>query len=439
MTTRLDMEFANDLSHADEIALNGSAWWQLGILTALFAAALGWASWATLDEVATAVGRVVPAQQVQVAQSLEGGIVRELLVREGATVDRDQLIMRIDDTGFSSRLGELRQRRIALRAELARLEAEASGADQPAFDAELEAEAPAPVAAERAAFQARKTRLATEIDTFEKQLVQRQQEYAELQARRGKLAAIRVPIYSELELNRRLEQRGNAPAVDVLRLERQLADIDGDIEIIKASLPRLEAAVAEARGRAAGLRAAFVAQVRERLTQAQAESAVIEELIRAAQDRVARTAVRSPVKGVVNRLTVTTIGAVVQPGQVLADVVPLDDALVVEARVRPKDVAFIHPGQRATVKFTAYDYLVYGGLDGEVERIGADSLRDERGEPYYLVLVRTSKSHLGSERGRLEVIPGLVGTVDIQTGQKTVLDYILKPILRTKHEAMRER
>lgn len=439
MSARLDLEFANSLEGADESSSPGAGWLQLTVILALFATGLAWAHWATLEEVTSAMGRVVPAQQMQIVQSLEGGIVRELNVREGASVERDQVIMRIDDTGFSSRLGELSQRRISLRAEIARLEAEASGAVQPQFDAALHGEAPAAVTSEKAAFAARQEKLKSDLSLLQQQLLQREQELSELEARRGKLSAMRTPTRRELDLNRQLAQRGNAPAVDVLRLERQLADIEGDLEIIAASLPRAQSAIVEARARAAGAQTTFATQARERLTQAQSELAIIEESIRAAQDRVTRTAVRSPVRGVVNRLAVTTIGAVVQPGQPLADIVPLDDALLVETRVRPKDVAFIRPGQRATVKLSAYDYLIYGALEGEVERISADSLRDERGETYYQVMVRTAKNHLGDQLGKLEVIPGLIGTVDIRTGQKTVMDYLLKPILRARHEAMRER
>lgn len=439
MSVSRDLQYDNDVAVSDDAGSAGAGWWQLLAILFLVVAALLWARWATLDEVTTAMGRVVPAAQTQVVQSLEGGIVRELLVREGGTVEAGQVILRIDDTGFSSRLGELNQRRASLRAEVQRLEAEATAASEVRFDEKLEADAPTAVAAEKAAFVARRNRLDTDIALLEQQLLQRQQEQAELQARHAKLTSMISLTRKELELNRQLQQRGNAPAVDVMRLERQLAELHGDLDIARSSLPRIQAAVEEARTRSAGSRTVFAAQVRERLAQVQSEISVIDESIMAAQDRVRRAAVRSPVRGVINRLAVTTIGAVVQPGQPLADIVPLDDALLIETRVKPKDIAFVTPGQSAVVKFTAYDYLIYGSLKGTVERVSADSLRDERGEPYYQVIVRTHMTHLGNERGRFAVIPGLIGTVDIQTGQKSVLDYVAAPILRARHEAMRER
>lgn len=438
MSTR-DMSFANNLQAALERSTRRTGWLMLSAIAVLVLAVFAWAANAVVEEVATGTGKVVPAQQLQIAQSLEGGIVRELLVREGERVEQNQVLMRIDDTGFASRLGELAQRRLALAAELARLRTEAAGADEVRFPPDVTEAAPRAAESERAAFKVRREKLRQERELLQKQLAQRVQELTELNARADKLDSQISPLERELALNRQLASKGNVPEVDILRLERQLAELQGDRNIARASVPRAEAAIAEARTRVASLDTAFAAQVGEKIAAVASDLAVIDESLKAAQDRVTRTAVRSPVRGVVNKLAVTTIGAVVQPGQGLAEIVPLDQALLVEARVRPKDVAFIHPGQRATVKLSAYDYTIYGALEGRVERVSPDTIKDEKGEPFYQVMIRTLKVHLGEEARPLPVIPGLVAVVDIQTGSKTVLSYIAKPILRARHEAFRER
>jgi adhesin transport system membrane fusion protein len=209
--------------------------------------------------------------------------------------------------------------------------------------------------------------------------------------------------------------------------------------MVVAGLPRAKSSIVEARNRVDNARAIVRAEARERLVKAKAELAIIEESIKGAEDKVARTALRAPVRGIVNKLNVTTIGAVVRPSQDVVEIVPLDDTLLIEAKIRPRDVAFVRPDQEASVKLTAYDYSVYGQLDGEVERISADTIADERSETFYRVILRTNRNYLEKDGKRLPIIPGMVAQVDIQTGKKTVLDYILKPITKVRHEAFRER
>lgn len=439
MLSRGEMAYASNAAGALSRCSRRYAWITLALLCSLLVAAFVWASQAVIEEVTTGIGRVVSAHQLQVAQSLEGGIVRELLVREGDAVEQDQVLMRIDDTGFASRLGEVAQRRLSLQAELVRLQAEAARADSIAFPKELVAAAPTATASEAAAFRARLGKLNQERQLLQAQLMQRKQELAELAARLQKLDSQMSPLTRELDLNRRLSSKGNVSEVDLLRLERQLAELTGDRAIADASVRRVEASIQEAEARLASADSGFAAQVGERTAAVQSDLAVIEETLKAAQDKVARTAVRSPVKGIVNKLAPTSIGAVVQPGQPLAEIVPIDEALLVEARIRPRDVAFVRAGQRATVKFTAYDYLVYGAMEGKVERLSPDTIKDEKGEPFYQVMVRTTRTFLGSEQQRLPMIPGLQATVDIQTGSRTVLAYLSKPILRARYEAFRER
>lgn len=439
MSSRFDIEFANNARAAIEERSSRGLTLQIITIGLLMATFLGWAQWATVSEVAIGIGKVIPSRQLQIVQSLEGGIIQQLFIAEGQSVDEGQQLVRIDDTGFASRLGEISKRRSAISAEIARLETEASGAAEIVFDEKLRLEAPAAIVLEGDTFRARRAKLDNEIAVFGQLLSQREQEVNELQARRVKASTTLAPLRRELSLNRGLADRGIVAEVEVLRLERQVAELTGDLKVVEAAMPRAQTAILEAKTRMEGARAAFTSQVRERLAAVQADATVIDESLKGARDRVTRTILRSPVKGVVNKVTVTTLGAVVQPGQSLVEIVPIDDLLLIEAKVRPQDVAFIRPSQAASVKLTAYDYLIYGALTGKVERIGADTITDQRGETFFQVIVRTDRNWLGSAENKLTVIPGMVASVDIQSGQKTVLDYLLKPVLRVRHEALHER
>jgi membrane fusion protein, adhesin transport system len=439
MTRPPAIAYANDASAALDDRPSGYGFMLLLVIASLLGASLAWAAYAVLDEVTTGVGRVIPSQQMQVVQSLEGGIVRDLAVREGDLVDKDQILMRIDDTSFASKLGEIRERQFALKAEITRLDAEAAGKSELSFDDALIAAAPSSVRAERETFNARTQKLSSEISLLRQQIVQREQERDEVSARQRKIEAELKPLRSELALNQQLANAGNVAKVDVLRLQRQVAELDGDSKILASTLPRAVAAIAEANRRIEGAAQTFRTQASERLSSVKSDLAVVEETIKGAQDRVTRAVVRSPVRGTINKLAITTLGAVVQPGQPLAEIVPVDDALRIEARVRPKDIAFIRPGQNASVKVSAYDYVIYGALKGHVDRISPDTIKDERGEPYYQVIVRTDSTHLGTADKKLQIIPGLQVSVDIQTGARTVMNYLLKPVLRAQKEAMRER
>lgn len=441
MSRSSESRFAQNLDAALDDASAGltNAWSQLFVVAAMMAGLLAWAHFAVLEEVVVGTGRVIPSQQLQVVQTADGGVVTEILVSEGQSLKAGDLMMRIDATTSQAQLGELRQRRWALNASVTRLEAEADGADTVAFSDTLTATVPSVVAAEHAAFRARRERLRSEIALNEQQFQQREQDLAELTARQARGTASIAPLKRELELTRRMKRRGVVPEIDLLRLERQFAEVSGDLAVLDASVPRARSAIAEARSRVENVRAIFRSEARERLAGVRAELAVIEETLKAARARVARTDIRSPVDGIVNTLAVTTIGAVKGPGEVLAEVVPLDDTLLVEARIRPNDIAFIFPGQDASVKLTAFDYLIYGALTGVVERIGADTRTDEQGEAFYPVSVRTNETEITAKGRTLSVLPGMVATVDIQTGQKSVLDYLLKPLRRVQNEALRER
>ncbi|NND49814.1 MAG: HlyD family type I secretion periplasmic adaptor subunit, partial [Rhizobiales bacterium] len=417
-----EFEFANDIKAALVERPPRLAWALILAVLLTLAAAAAWASWAVVEETTTGAGRVIPTRQLQVVQSLEAGLVREILHQEGDLVEAGEILMHIDDTGVSSRLGELKQRQYAFLAQIARLEAEAREAEAVKTDAELEREARGAVDAERAVFKARREQLSREITVLGQQALQREQEVKELRVREQKLVSALAPLERELELTRELRERGVIPEIEMLRLERQVAENRGELEVVRAAMPRAATAVEEARGMSASRRANYRAGAREQLAKTRSELAVIEETLRAARDQVVRTTLRAPVRGIVNKMNLNTIGAVVQPGQSIIEIVPIDDALLIEARVRPQDVAFIRPEQAASVKLSAYDYRIYGALAGEVERISADTIADSEGDTFYRVIVRTNQNHILEGGQRLPIIPGMVATVDIQTGEKTVLD-----------------
>ncbi len=366
---------------------------------ALFAvSAFLWARVAELDEVTVGAGRIIPSSQVQVVQNLEGGILEELPVREGSIVKKGDVVARLDDTRFTSSLRENRARYLALLAASARLRAEAGGR-APQFPPELKGR-PDLVRDEHELFAARRKALEESLQALERSL----------EMARTELGMIEPAV-----------ERGSISEVELLRLKRQVNDLAGGIE--------------ERRNR-------FRADARQELSRTLAEMETLNESGVAADDRVRRTVVRSPVHGVVKRIAVKTIGAVVPPGGELMEIVPLEDTLLVEARVKPGDIGFIALGQPASVKIGAYDYSIYGPLEAKVEHISADALedRDPREGSYYRVLVRTSRNYLeGRNAKHLQIIPGMTATVDILTGKKTVLRYLLKPLIKVQERALRER
>jgi adhesin transport system membrane fusion protein len=292
---------------------------------------------------------------------------------------------------------------------------------------------------ERKLFNARRADLKSQLGILRKQVDQRKQELTEL---RGQLKQNRsglVLLVEELEITEPLVQTGVVPKINLLRLRREVNDLEGLIKGTLLAVPRAKSAVQEATRRIEERYLNFRSEALRELNAQKGEFAQVEQSIMAAKDRVVRTDLRSPVRGIVKQLNISTIGGVVMPGMNLMEVVPLDDTLLVEARVLPADVAFLQPGQVATVKLTAYDFSIYGGLDAKLERISADTIVDERGDSYYQIIVRTDKSELVHRGNVLPIIPGMVASVDILTGRKTVLDYLLKPILKAKNRALTER
>jgi len=402
-----------------------------------FVAAISWMAWASLDEVTNALSRVIPPSQTQVVQNLEGGILAEILITEGQLVEPDQVLLRIDDTNFSSSLRENTGRYAALLAKTVRLEAEVANAD-PIFPAELD-EHPQVVANESALHRARFSELKSTMAVLRGQQDQRKQELVELENRVGKLGESLELAQEELGILEPMVAKGVTSRIELLRLRRQVTELEREREGAELAMPRARSALAEFARRIEEKRATFTSEAQAELNDTRTRLSALKESLAAVEDRVARTEVRSPVRGTIKQLKINTVGGVIQPGMNLVEIVPLEDNLLVEASIRPSDIAFLHPGQNVKVKITVYDFARYGALDGKLEHISADTIVDEACESFYQIRVRTEKSHLGKDNDPLPIIPGMVAEVDIITGKKTVLDYLLKPVLQARERALRER
>lgn len=437
--SRIEDEFVNNLRASDYSDRGRGQWRLLILLLVAIGGFLVWAYHFEIQEVTRGNGRVIPSTQLQVVESLEGGIVRAINVREGDVVDQGEILMQIDDTGFSAEQGELRRREGALMAEKSRLEAEARMESDLVFPQQLVTDNPLATAAEMEVFLSRQIQLNRELEVLRNKLSQRESELAELEALQEKRAQMISPLSEEKELTARLTETGAVPKIELLRLNSRLAELSGDLAVGRAAAFRVRASIQQAHSEIEAAESSYVFTARQRLARLQVELAVVLEALKAADDRVTRTQLRSPVRGTVNRLSVATLGAVVQPGEQVAEIVPADDGLLIEANVLPSDVAFITPDADASVKITAYDYLIYGSLPGKVVRIGADTITDSEGREFFRVIVRTDRNYLGTQDGPLPISPGMVASVDVQTGRKTVLDYIVNPIRRASAEALRER
>ncbi|MCM2457106.1 HlyD family efflux transporter periplasmic adaptor subunit [Rhizobium sp. CG4] len=367
------------------------------IFVLLLIAMLVWAYFATLDEVSSGDGRVVPTSREQVIQSLEGGILAKLLVREDQVVEPGQILAQLDPTRSESDVEETAAKYRAALAASARLDAEVNGtalAFSPALDAY-----PSLIAAETELYNARSQSLEQSLHWVEESL--------EL-------------VRSELKLNEELRVVGAASNVEVIRLRRQIVELE---------LKKVE------------VRSEYLVRAREELAKMNGEVNSLSPVVTGRTDSLSRLTRRSPVRGIVKNIEVSTIGGVIPPNGKLMDIIPLGDELLVEARISPRDIAYIHPGQRASVKVSAYDYAIYGSLDGQVTTISPDTIQDEvdRTIYYYRVFIKTEKDALVNADGReLPIVPGMVATVDIHTGAKTVLEYLIKPFNKAR-EALRER
>ncbi len=407
------------------------------VVLLLFIFFMVWASNSHIEQVTRGQGKVIPSTQIQVVQNLEGGILGEINVDVGQLVKKGQLLLRIDETRFSSSFKQNRVRYLLLKAKAARLTAESNGTNFK-VPKEIKDEKPEIGVREKELFESRKREFKSSMQILEQQILQREHETDELSSKLEELNRTYALLIKELELTRPLVAQGAVSEVEVLHLERQASQMEGEIATIKQTIPKAQSRLEEAQ---LGLREnqlAFFNKAKAELNEVLADLEDVSASAIAIEDRLRRTNVLSPVTGTINRLMVNTVGGVIQPGMDLVEIVPLEDTLVIEAQIKPADIAFLRPGQEAKVKFTAYDFTIYGGLEAKVEHISADSITDERGNSFYSVRLRTTKNYIGLESNPLPIIPGMVASVDILTGRKTILSYLLKPVLRAKYMALRE-
>jgi len=409
------------------------------MIIALFViAAIVWMNWAKIDVVIRGAGKVSPASQVQNIQSLEGGIIEEIMVVEGQSVAAGQPLIKISDVAFSSSFEENRLLYLELLARSSRLKAEAfERAFKP--DIEVSADAPHLITSEQSLYDSNKQQLKETLGGLEERINQQQSAMLEAKSKQNQLKKSLKLVKKEIEIKQPLKDRGIISEVEFLQLQQREAEIEGEIEAAKLSIPRIKSTIDEARFNKKKERLDFQNKAKKELNGVNAEIERIRETQTALQDRVKRTTLRSPVNGIVQRLYTNTIGGVISPGNNILDIVPQEDALLVELRIKPADIAYVNVGQFARLKFSAYDFAIHGSLQGIVTFISADTITNEEGESFFLVRVKPSKSFLGVKSGDLPIKIGMTAEADIITDKKTILSYLTEPVHRGIDKALRER
>jgi adhesin transport system membrane fusion protein len=415
----------------------------LGAILFVVFSFLVWSYFASLDQITRGEGKVIPSSQTQVMQSLDGGTLSEMRVREGDVVEKDQVLLVIDNTTAKFSLSELKQRYYIASAAIARLQAEIAGKNDPddiAFPDDIVKDAPDKVAQERSQFIIRQSQLSAQLATLRDQLEQRKQD---INAINTKISSARAGLdvaEQQVAILGPAVAAGAASKVDMLKAKQESQNYRSEMANAQASLPGSRSALQEAQSKLSEAVATFKAESAGELAKQQSDLASVNESMKEASAKVGRTELRSPVKGTVKEIKTRTTGGVIQPAQDIMEIVPIEDSLLIEAQIRPQDRGFIAPNQKAKVKITAYDYSIYGGLDATLEQISADAIENEKKELFFRVRLRTDRNFLVGKQGeQLPIIPGMTATVDILTGNKTVLEYLLKPILKARETALTER
>lgn len=450
-----ELPFANEVDAALSRKPSYSARMLSIAVAVLFLVLFIWSAFASLDEITHAEGQVIAAQRTQSIQNLEGGILQEVMVREGEVVEKGAPLARLDNEFAASTYRDAVNKALENFAAIIRLDAELSE-QEPKFPENLSSalegighdiqneedmigKSQEIIADQMAIYRAKMQHRKAELEVLQSQYTQREQEVKEQIARKRQLDRNLSLTLEQHNIAYQLMQHKNYSRVEFLSLEQKVVSLRGESEQLAASIPKTQAAAMEAKQRIASRTAELNSAAVDERNKCRAELTSLRESLSAGGDRVTRTELRSPVYGTVQRIYITTVGGVVKPGESIMDIVPLDDTLLIEARVRPTDVAFLHPGQNAMVKITAYDFGIYGGLEGTLEQISADTIEDKRGDFYYLAKVRTKRNSITYHEKELPIIPGMMATADIMIGKKTVLDYLLKPILKARQNALRER
>ncbi|WP_045382989.1 HlyD family type I secretion periplasmic adaptor subunit [Vibrio campbellii] len=451
-----ELDFVDDKTAALLLNTPNSARLMLWVMVLFFVAAIGWASWAEIDKVTVGQGKVIPSSQIQVVQNLEGGLVKEILVKEGQQVEKGQQLLLIDDTRFRSDFREREQQVANLTASVLQLSASINSVEvnrdfddsnweknvvidygKLTFPPTLEENRPRLTQRQKAEYREDLDNLRNQISVIDQQVKQKQQDLVEIQARVSNLRQSYRYAKKELDITKPLADEGVVPRIELLKLQRQVNDTRREMTSSELKIPVIKSGIRESMLNRIDVALKFRSEQQEKLNSTQDQLSALVESAVGLEDRVNRTVVVSPVTGTIKTLNVNTVGGVIQPGMDIVEIVPTEDTLLVEAKIAPKDIAFLRPDLHAIVKFTAYDFTKYGSLEGELEHISADTTQDEEGNSFYIVRVRTEKTSFGQDAD-LPIIPGMTASVDIITGKRTVLEYLLKPILSAKTNALKE-
>ncbi|EJG0694068.1 HlyD family type I secretion periplasmic adaptor subunit [Vibrio parahaemolyticus] len=451
-----ELDFVDDKTAALLLNTPNSARLMLWVMVLFFVTAIGWASWAQIDQVTVGQGKVIPSSQIQVVQNLEGGLVKEILVKEGQLVKKGQQLLLIDDTRFRSDYREREQQVANLTASVLQLSASINSVavnrdfniqdweksvvldyGKLTFPPVLEETQPQLTQRQKAEYREDLDNLRNQLSVIDQQVEQKQQDLVEIEARVRNLRQSYQYAKKELDITQPLADEGVVPRIELLKLQRQVNDTRREMTSSELKIPVIKSAIKESMLNRIDVALKFRSEQQEKLNNAQDQLSALVESAVGLEDRVNRTVVVSPVTGKIKTLNVNTVGGVIQPGMDIVEIVPTEDTLLVEAKIAPKDIAFLRPNLNAIVKFTAYDFTKYGGLVGELEHISADTTQDEEGNSFYIVRVRTEKTSFGQDAD-LPIIPGMTASVDIITGKRTVLEYLLKPILSAKTNALKE-
>lgn len=436
--SKRDVEFMNSLSGAMLAGSSSRLNTMLYVICLVLATAIGWAYFAELDERTRGIGRAIPSQQIQVVQNLEGGIIKEIHVLEGQFVNAGDLLVTIDDTGIGSSYDESASKINELRTKSSRLRAEA-GVTSSLVEVEGDSKIARLMDNEKRLYDSQLRQHENQKSVLQQQLEQRKVELVDAEQDLKSFKVSLGMINREIQLSRPLLKKNLLSELEYIQLEQRELEKKQEINRTVQKIEILKSQLVEAEEKIKELEESRQADAMEELNAVMAEIDRLSFTQVAIEDRVTRTSVRSPVDGTVKQLLINTVGGVVKPGMDILEIVPVDKEVLIETKIKPSDIAFIYPGQKAVLKFTAYDFAIYGGLDGEVTLISADTITDEKGEEFYLVRVKSDKNYLGSEDNKKHIIIGMTAQVDIITGKKTVMQYIMKPILRAKNNALRER
>ncbi|MDO6583506.1 HlyD family type I secretion periplasmic adaptor subunit [Photobacterium sp. 2_MG-2023] len=449
---RKHLDFVDDKTAALLLNTPSSARLILWVIVIFFIVAGVWASRAQLEQVTTGSGKVIPSSQLQVVQNLEGGIVKALMVKEGEQVQKDQPLLMIDDTRFQSDFNERAQELASAQADAIRLDAlldnvtvnqtkKTVSVSRPplVFPDTFLSTYPDLVNRQQAEYSDNLSNIESQLAVATQQLQQKQQELIEARSRLSGQRQGYNLASREYNITKPLADEGVVPEIELLKLQRQLNDTRKEMRSTELQIPVIEAAIREAEFKRLDVALKFRSDIQADLNQATARRDALNQSSIGLEDKVQRTLVRSPVNGTVQTLYFNTIGGVIQPGMDIVAIVPTEDNLVIEAKVLPQDIGFLRPGLKAMIKFSAYDYTVYGGLEGTLEQISADTIQDEEGNSFYQVKIRTETNNLADNSGeQLPIIPGMTASADIITGKRTVLQYLLNPILKARNSALRE-